>query len=102
MRRVATKSLKAYGAGVVVLEKLMQEVLQETMEIISSKDGETVDTYQLSYGYVGCVMVSIVSYMRKIVGHRTIAICLILYLRLAEQANYSIPGGSSPGVVSIS
>lgn len=39
----------------------MQDVIQEVIEILNNKDGQPIDTHQLSYGYVCSVMVSIVS-----------------------------------------
>lgn len=48
--------------GVAKLERVVQDTLQDVMEVINNKDGEPFDTYQLTYGYVCCVMTSIVSY----------------------------------------
>lgn len=43
------------------LERVMQETIQDIHDVIHAEEGKVVDTYQLSYGYVGCVIASIVS-----------------------------------------
>ena len=62
LRRIFIKAMKGYGPGVAHLEKILQETTIDIVDAIQQKDGEPVDTYNLSTGYVCCVTTSMVMY----------------------------------------
>ncbi|XP_067943113.1 cytochrome P450 1A1-like [Watersipora subatra] len=59
LHRVAVTGLKSYGSGVAELERIMETTVAETIDLLQGKDGQPVDTHELSNGYIGCVMASI-------------------------------------------
>lgn len=61
MRRIATKGLKAYGAGIAHLENIMHDTIVELTETLQANDEQAVDTQQLANGYICCVLASMVS-----------------------------------------
>jgi len=63
---MSIKALKAYGEGVVHLEKIMQDVTANLMQDITKQDGEPLDTDQLAYGYFCCVIASIVRILQSV------------------------------------
>ncbi|XP_067942904.1 cytochrome P450 2B1-like [Watersipora subatra] len=58
LRRLFTKAMKAYGPGVVHLEKILQETIQCLVDDIDQKEGQAIDSAELSIGYVCCVLAS--------------------------------------------
>jgi len=62
IRRTATKGLKSYGAGVAALEKVMLETTQDLVDILMQSEKD-INCNQLAYGYVCCVISSVVSFI---------------------------------------
>lgn len=58
---MATSGLRAYGTGMADLEKVIQEVLQDMVEELNTKSGQPINSGQLCNGFVGKVIVYLVS-----------------------------------------
>jgi len=57
---LAIKALKGYGDGVAHLENIIQDITTTLVDDITKQDGHPIDTDQLAYGFLCCVMASVV------------------------------------------
>ncbi|KAF6034555.1 hypothetical protein EB796_007132 [Bugula neritina] len=58
-RHYAIKAIKGYGEGVTHLEDIIQSITITLIEDITKQDGRPIDVDQLCYGFLCCVMASL-------------------------------------------
>ena len=57
--------MKAYGPGVAHLESKIQETLTDVVDSLQQKEGQPVNTHELSNGYFCCVLASVVNILQR-------------------------------------
>ena len=61
LRRTFAKAMKAYGPGIAHLERKIQETLLDVVDALQQKEGQPVNTFELSNGFFCCVLASVVN-----------------------------------------